>query len=126
MKKKFVVISAVLLAAVVIAAAGVIMLNSKPQAPQPSNTITAEDDSMAPAIKQGATVTFDRNINYTKLSIGDIVVFHQAHQVGTFIGRVMNVTDNGIILKGDNKPSPYLGYITQDLYVGRVTQISNP
>jgi hypothetical protein len=124
LKKKIIAIAAVILAIVIVMSLGITFLNSKPV--QGSNAITASDDSMAPTIKNNAIVTFDRNINFSDVKVNDIVVFHQAHQAGSFIGRAVNVSSYGLVLKGDNKTSAFLGYITAELYVGKVVQINNP
>jgi hypothetical protein len=42
------------------------------------------------------------------------------------IGRIVNVTVNCLVVKGDNNPSVYLGYFTEGLYAGKVEKIDNP
>ncbi len=122
MKKRIALATAII---VTFAAVGLIYYFTQ-QPYSPGNTITASSNDMAPAIQRGAKVTFDRNVAYSDLKVNDISVFHRNGEGNTYIGRIVDISSQSVVAKGDNNPTVYLGYITPEFYAGKVTSIVNP
>jgi hypothetical protein len=128
MKKKYVVAAVVILVVIVVASAGcyIGLLGSLSTDVDGIKVLKTSDDSMAPTIKMDAQVTYNITVPFSSLQLDDVIVFHKAHETGTFIGRIVNATVNGLIVKGDNNIRVYLGYLTEGLYAGKVERIDNP
>lgn len=81
--------------------------------------------SMEPDIKTNGVVAV-QNIGYDSASVGDIVAFRSDLMGGqTAIHRVIEISDEGLVTKGDNNDWPDGGHVTADNYLGEVVYKTN-
>lgn len=75
--------------------------------------------SMLPTILPGSLVISKQAPEY---HIGDIVAYEQKEGSlsKVIVHRIIDVTDRGFIIKGDNNPSKDVGYPTEDVILGKV------
>ena len=61
-----------------------------------------------------------KKVKYQNIKEGDIVVFSRGQIL--VVHRVIEITEEGFITKGDNNPSTDAGFVTLDNYKGKVTK----
>lgn len=87
-------------------------------------------ESMEPNIHSGSTVIFKKS-NYDKIQVGDIIVYKNTDENIYVIHRVLEITSDGFIMKGDNNPSIDLYkngdtyFVTKDLFYGSYVKTIN-
>jgi signal peptidase I len=93
--------------------------------------LTFSGTSMRPTLHEGDCVTYQPT-SISQVNIGDIVVYGTPcySQDGVVIHRVVNITSQGLVTKGDNNPiaDQYAGIatspITQACLIGKVVSIA--
>ena len=93
-----------------------------------------EGHSMLPSIKNGSSVVIDRDIKFSDLKVGDIVVFHALvnTEYGTgrkkFIKqpvahRLIEKNGESFVTKGDNNSFVDITTCTENNYLGKVIEV---
>ena len=82
-------------------------------------------DSMSPSIKKYAFVLV-KNGGYNNLSVGDVIAF-KAKQIGcqTALHRIIDVTPDGFVTKGDATRVEDEQFVTEDNFLGREVWYTN-
>jgi signal peptidase len=82
-------------------------------------------DSMSPSIKKYAFVLV-KNGGYNNLSVGDVIAF-KAKQIGgqTALHRIIDVTPDGFVTKGDATRVKDEQFVTEDNFLGREVWYTN-
>jgi signal peptidase len=82
-------------------------------------------NSMAPTFHEGALCYIDKNYDVNTIEVGDIIAYELSN--GAFVThRVHELTDNGIITKGDANANVDFAPISKEQIVGEnVVQIEN-
>ena len=86
----------------------------------PADFLIVEGQSMLPTILPGSFVITRQETSY---HVDDIVAYVQAasgHQRNV-VHRIIEETDNGFIIQGDNNPRPDVGVFKEDRIIGKVT-----
>ena len=81
--------------------------------------------SMVPAFRPGDVVTIESKA-LTAIRPGDVVVYRGHGPSGEptdVVHRVLSVTPDGLLTRGDSNPSADEGRVTQDALIGRVTHV---
>jgi signal peptidase I len=127
MKRKYLAIATVAVAAVVV----IVVWGYFGSVPYVSPIVHGQKylqvvgPSMQPAIKVGATVSYEQ-VPFSELKVGDIIVFKRPGDNALILGRITQVLAEGLQIKGDNNPSPYSYNVTATEYVGKIVRIDNP
>jgi len=85
-----------------------------------NNSYAMFSNSMVPTINQG-DLAFYEKVPYEQLKVNDIIIFNAPQRKHPLLHRIYNITNDGIITKGDNNPVPNSWIITSDEIVGKVT-----
>lgn len=88
-----------------------------------SGGVVQFSDSMAPAIRKGDLVHYEK-VPYEQLKIGDVIIFNVPDFQYPLMHRIYNKTDSSVVTKGDNNPASdkgRWGLITPDKIIGRAT-----
>lgn len=83
--------------------------------------------SMEPAIKKGDSIIF-KKVSYDSCDVGDIIIYKSKadNTKGMYIvHRIIEITDEGFIVQGDNNPTPDDEVITKDMIIGRYIKTFN-
>lgn len=83
--------------------------------------------SMEPTIDAGDSIFFKKT-SYDSLEVGDIIVYKSAYgeTKGLYIlHRVVEITQEGLICKGDANPSVDPEFITEDMFMGKYVKTFN-
>ena len=76
-----------------------------------------QGQSMLPTILPGSLVVAKAEPEY---QVGDIVAYDQVDAHRIVVHRIMEETDNGFVIKGDNNPRKDTGFPTEDVILGKV------
>lgn len=80
-------------------------------------------NSMEPTIKQGDTIIFKKT-SYNSLEVGDIIVY-KSNTGRYIIHRIVEITEDGLILKGDNNPTIDSEIVKENMVMGEFTRRFN-
>lgn len=81
--------------------------------------------SMEPTIKTGGVVVVYEN-DFSEISVGDVIAFRsKAMSDQTALHRVVELTEEGAITKGDNNQNIDGGYVTRENYEGEIVFRTN-
>ena len=81
--------------------------------------------SMEPTITHGSSVLFEKNTKYEDITYDDIIVYYNEESKIYVIHRVYDITNEGLVMKGDNniaidtKSDGSVIYVTSSNYVGK-------
>jgi signal peptidase I, archaeal type len=89
-----------------------------------TKVLSVQSQSMAPAIKQGASIVYDDTVPFSSLKIDDIIVFHGENN--NMVARIIKQDGDAFQVKGDANSEPYPLNVTQDMYIGKIVRIDNP
>jgi signal peptidase len=78
--------------------------------------VSVVSGSMEPVLHRGDLVFA---VGEPNPKTGDIIVYNRADFKYTIIHRVIAVTDQGYILKGDNNPGPDPGFANKNQFIGK-------
>lgn len=84
-------------------------------------------ESMEPTIKAGDSIFFKKT-SYSKCEVGDIIIYKstEGKTKGLYIvHRIVEITDQGFIVKGDNNDSIDSEYVTSDKLIGKYVKTFN-
>jgi len=90
-----------------------------------TKTIKVNSKAMEPAVKVGATVTYDE-VPFASLNVNDVIVFKEPYNQIVSLGRIVQIGPKGLAAKGDNNAGNYPYVVTPKMYVGKTTSIRNP
>jgi signal peptidase I len=95
-------------------------------APKFETTYTVTSTSMEPTIKKGATVVY-MHVPFQSLEVDDIIIFkHPNHPEDLIVARIVGISSNGLLTKGDHNLVANPWDVSAPLLIGKVMQISNP
>lgn len=84
-------------------------------------------ESMEPTIKAGDSIIF-KDVSYDSCSVGDIIIYKSqtGETEGLFIlHRIVGITAEGFIVKGDNNSSVDSEIVTESMLIGRYVKTFN-
>ena len=79
--------------------------------------VSVVSESMEPVLHRGDLLFV---VGPNKIDIGDIVIYNRAEVSYTIVHRIINKTDEGYIIKGDNNPVPDRGFVKGEQIKGEV------
>jgi len=74
--------------------------------------------SMSPTLSVGSLCVVDHHTDFNTIQNGDIIVFKISDST-VVTHRVVKITENGLVTKGDANNAEDAGYVTQDNFVGK-------
>ncbi len=83
--------------------------------------------SMEPTIKAGDSIIFQKT-SYENLEVGDIIVYKSksGSTEGLYIvHRIVEITDEGFVMKGDNNQAVDSEIVTRDMVIGKYKKTFN-
>lgn len=81
-------------------------------------------ESMTPALESGV-VYFYKVVDISDISIDDIVLAYEPENKFYLSHRVIDITDEGLILQGDNNDVPDINVFTKENVLGKLTENQN-
>ena len=81
------------------------------------DTFIVRSGSMEPAICTGSICFVDKRIGYDDIEVNDIIAFKRGKLLVTH--RVVNITEEGFVTKGDNNDTEDGVTTTKDNYIGK-------
>lgn len=84
-------------------------------------------ESMEPTIMKKDVIVF-RKVKYESLKVNDIIIYKS--QYGETDGmlivhRIIEITDEGLVMKGDNNPGIDVEVVNKDMFVGKYIRVVN-
>ena len=78
-----------------------------------------ESGSMEPYLMTGSMALINTKATFDDIEVGDIVVYRREADDKNIIHRVVDITDDGLIMKGDANRVTDPTIVTEDILVGR-------
>lgn len=85
----------------------------------PVGFLKVTSGSMEPALKVGNICIVDKKTDFSKLKVGEVVVFYYGNE-SKACHRIVEKREDGFITKGDANLAPDVFLLTQKNYYGRV------
>lgn len=79
--------------------------------------VSVVSESMEPILHRG-DLLFVLNADDPK--VGDIVIYQRSDVKYTIVHRIIEINENGYIIKGDNNPAPDPGIVKKEQIIGKV------